>query len=345
MRHRRDRDGITAFQVAANDEIRQLFIRPNGASNRFCNDNDSNNKQQLLTVIRGSEQNANDDSDDDDAPPRGWVDAMADEKSIEGTQITIAVGKSLFGSRFARSVTFAALNHLSNEPFSSYENEKSVKDFLQRLVDEHVTPHHPQYNKACELLTKFAQTKRIEPLLRLYTLETPLYRQLPNESDAWLLPLICHFANLKSRFFQGTSYRGLSITHQQLKCYQWAHKKSSSIIKTNTFCSTSIDRDVAEGFSTLSSNVDKISVLMIFEFPDPCDTAIQLYAISDKLPCLSDFENEKEVLLLPNTLFYVKRIENIGDQQYTTIWLEHVPPEKHPVRALLQSMAKDIRKE
>jgi hypothetical protein len=84
---------------------------------------------------------------------------------------------------------------------------------------------------------------------------------------------------------------------------------------------------------------------MIFEFPDPCDTAIQLYAISDKLPCLSDFENEREVLLLPNTLFYVKRIDNIGDQQYTKIWLEHVPPEKHPVRALLQSMAKDIRKE
>jgi hypothetical protein len=213
---------MTAFQVAANDEIRQLFIRPNGASNRFCNDNDTNNKQQLLTIIRGSEQNANDDSDDDDdddAPLRGWVDAITDEKSIEGTQITIAVGKSLFGFRFARSVTFAALNHLSNEPFSSYENEKSVKDFLQRLVDEHVTPHHP------------------------------------------------------------------------------------------------------------------------------CDTAIQLYAISDKLPCLSDFENEREVLLLPNTLFYVKRIDNNGDQQYTTIWLEHVPPEKHPVRALLQSMAKDIRKE
>ncbi|CAF3589814.1 unnamed protein product [Rotaria socialis] len=33
MKNRRNRDGMTAFEVAANDEIRQIFIRPKCGSN------------------------------------------------------------------------------------------------------------------------------------------------------------------------------------------------------------------------------------------------------------------------------------------------------------------------
>ncbi|CAF3992712.1 unnamed protein product [Rotaria sp. Silwood1] len=344
MRHRRNRDKMTAFEVAANDDVRQLFIRLGGGSNRFCNDDNCNNQKQLLIVINSNEQDSDNNKDDDeDTSPRKWIDLVADESYIQGLIMTKVLGKYLFSSPLARSITFATFNHMLHDQFSPYENEASVRDFLQHLIDTHVTRNHPQYYKACELVNKFARTKRIEPLLRLYTLETPLYHQLHYESDAWLLPLICPFANLKSRFFQGTSYRGLSVKSQELKDYRSACGKTSCIIRTNTFCSTSTDRHVAESFLNVDSESDLIHTLMIFEFPFQCDTAIQLYAISDKYPCLSDFEDEKEVLLLPQTLFHVKRIDNDDTQHYATIWLEYVPPEQHPLRAYIRSISRTIR--
>ncbi|CAF2831214.1 unnamed protein product [Rotaria sp. Silwood2] len=344
MRHRRNRDKMTAFEVAANDEIRQLFIRPSIGPNRFCNDDNCNNQKQFLTVINSTEQDSDNNKDDDEnTTQRKWIDSVADENYIQGLLTITAVGKFLLGSPLARSITFATFNHLLHDQFSPYENEASVRDFLLHLIDTHVTRSHPQYDKACELVNKFARKKRIEPLLRLYTLETPLYHQLHYESDAWLLPLICHFANLKPRFFQGTSYRGLSMKSQELRVYQSASGKTSCIIRTNTFCSTSSDRHVAENFLNVDSESDLIHALMIFEFPFPCDLAIQLYAISDKYPCLSDFEDEKEVLLLPQTLFHVKRIDNDDKQHYATIWLEHVPPDQHPLRAYIRHIARNIQ--
>ncbi|CAF0960705.1 unnamed protein product [Rotaria sordida] len=335
---------MTAFEVAANDEIRQLFIRPGGGSNRFCSDNNCNNQKQFLIVTNSNEQDSDNNRDDDeDTPPRKWIDSVTDEGYIQGLLTLNAIGKYLFGSSLARSITFAMCNHLLHDQFLPYENEASVRDFLQHLIDTHVTRNHPHYDKACALVNKFARTKRIEPLLRLYTLETPLYHQLHYESDAWLVPLICRFANLKPRFFQGTSYRGLTMKSQELRAYRSACRKKSCVIQINTFCSTSADRHVAESFLNVGSDSDVIHALMIFEFPLPCDTAIQLYAISDKYPCLSDFEDEKEVLLLPRTLFHVKRIDNDDRQHYVTIWLEYVPPEQYPLRAYIRCISRSIR--
>ncbi|CAF3131090.1 unnamed protein product [Rotaria socialis] len=351
---------MTVFDVAANDEIRQLFIRPKCGSKRFCNDDDSTNQKKLFTVIHGDQKGSenkkhdddkdddngddDDDDDDDDSPSKKWVDLVADENYIRGLQISQAVGETLFGSSLARSITFVMFNHLLGDQFRHFENEASVRDFLLRLIDMHVTRNDPEYDKTCELVSEFARKKRIEPLLRLYTLETSLYRQLHYESDAWLLPLVCHFTKLKPRFFRGTSYRGLSMKSQELRAYRLACGKSSCVLRTNTFCSTSTDRHVAEELSNECFNSDLIHVLMIFEFPQPCHSTIRLYAISDKYPSLSNFEDE-QVLLLPQTLFHVKRIENDGKQCHTTIWLEHVPPEQHPFQAYIRCIARDIRKQ
>jgi len=55
--------------------------------------------------------------------------------------------------------------------------------------------------------------------------------------------------------------------------------------------------------SAASSN--KMNVLMTFYFPESCDWTIQLYALSNKLPSLPDFEDEREVLLFLMTVFRV----------------------------------------
>ncbi len=47
---------------------------------------------------------------------------------------------------------------------------------------------------------------------------------------------------------------------------------------------------------------------MKFCFLKTCSTAIRLYAVPPDLPCISDFEDEKEVLILPGTVFRVANI-------------------------------------
>jgi hypothetical protein len=48
---------------------------------------------------------------------------------------------------------------------------------------------------------------------------------------------------------------------------------------------------------------------MNFYFPESCDTAIQLDAFSDKLLSLSEFEDEREVLVFPMISFRVNTID------------------------------------
>jgi hypothetical protein len=54
--------------------------------------------------------------------------------------------------------------------------------------------------------------------------------------------------------------------------------------------------------------------------------AIQLYALSDTLQCISDFEDEREVLLLPLAMFRVVSITNEESNDQYVIHLENVLP-------------------
>ncbi|UJR34761.1 hypothetical protein I4U23_027539 [Adineta vaga] len=77
---------------------------------------------------------------------------------------------------------------------------------------------------------------------------------------------------------EGTSYRDLKITTKDLRPYRWSLRKKAAN-ETKTFCSTSLDRQVAQPFAELSKS-----------------EAINLGKISDKEPCISEYENEAEVL-------------------------------------------------
>ncbi len=91
------------------------------------------------------------------------------------------------------------------------------------------------------------------------------------------------------------------------------------------FASTSIDQNVAEQFSNKSTSSDRISTMLIFHFPQPCDTAINLSAIAEyQLPCISMYEDEKEVLLAPRTSFKVTKIEADKCRNRYTIYLENL---------------------
>ena len=78
------------------------------------------------------------------------------------------------------------------------------------------------------------------------------------------------------------------MTREELRKYEWGHlHHDERIIYIKLFWSTSVVQALAEIFSATEPSSDKIRVLMIFNFPEPCDIAIRLYRISDEVPCIS----------------------------------------------------------
>ena len=205
-------------------------------------------------------------------------------------------------------------------------NENAAAKALQHNIDKHVTSSHSEYNKASALVSEYGKTKNVEHLVRLYSLETPFYKNLGprEESGCLLFPLLFKLDSLKNRAYQGRTFRGLTMTSTDLQAYRWAMKLKAIILSTDSFCSTSIDENVARCFMGPSSSTS-IAVLMVFNFSDHCDTAIQLFRLSDTLPSISDFEDEQEVLILPMTLFHVTdiKIDEVTGQH--TIYLDNLP--------------------
>ena len=312
MRHRKNRHDLTAYEEASNDEIRQLFHRPN--NNRFCGESTDENSNTF-------HMNMSETAVDDEVP-NGWVEGRNDDSDIQMALKAPEIIKTILGSRIVRKIALTLWKKLdeldSNELAKLYD---TVKD----LVESNVPSNHPEFDKATELVSKYLKTRKSEHFLRLYTLETPFYHNIRcgEQSGNLAFLLLMNVSFLKKRAFSGRSYRGLSMTKVDLKAYQWALKRKGRILITKTFCSTSLDETVARRFMGEASN-EKIRVLMVFDFPKPCDTAVQLYALSKKLPCLSEYEDEKEVLVLPFSIFYIVNLTMDVTTNQCTIYLENV---------------------
>ena len=210
-------------------------------------------------------------------------------------------------------------------------------EILTGILRNNVVPDHPEYRKCLWLINQAFKERRPEYLLRLYTIETSFYRALSDIKgrEAFVSKLRMLLEKLAPRYFQGVSYRGVQMTNNDLNAYRWAYK-NEGIIRTKTFFSTSLDPQVAESFTNdLAVDDHKKNVLMIFNFSEKCDTAINLGRLSPSLSCISEYENEAEVLLLPNTLFRVKQIESFDD--YLIIYLDNVPAKGKSIFSALKS--------
>ena len=318
MRHRKNRHGLTAYQEAANAEIRQLFHRPDNG--RFCNHSTDSNKN----IFHFHSEQA---SEDDAVAPDDWVQGVDSDSHVRLQRMAMKVLKVTSSSPLLRSI----ISRVRESKHDQEDGNNIGSPELNRLrncIDEYLTPNHRQYARACDLLSEYAKTDKAEHLLRLYTLETPFCYRLGTTAGAQDLSVLLYMRlkSLKARAFQGRTYRGLSMTKTDFNAYEWALKRKGSLLSIKSFCSSSVDEMVARRFMWTSSG-EKLNVLMVLEFPRRCDTAIQLYAISDELPCISYFENEREVLLIPNTMFHVVNIKHENANNQYTIHLENVLPE------------------
>ena len=200
----------------------------------------------------------------------------------------------------------------TDQPLSHDTVLKRLKAILKQINDD----TSEDYIKVDNLMKQYEKNcDSIEQLLHLYTLETEFYRVLKQDCLPLAIPLFIHLPKLKERFFKGRVYRGSHMTYDQLSIYEAAMKTPGTILQTRSFSSTSTNRSVAEEFahSKAKRNKAPFFVLIIIDFPSPCDQAINLSRISTDIPCLSEYEDEEEVLVLPWTLFEVKYVKSASN--------------------------------
>lgn len=309
MRHRKNKYGLTAFQEASDHHIRQLFERPKNS--RFCSHDNVNN---LFDVF-----NADDEKNNMKAkkPSGGWVDGYT--SNMDSYLSWRNIGRKIITNPVLQETlkTIWAVQFLTDNP------EKMSIRHLQEIAHTNIPTNHQEFQKSQQLLSDFVKKKKPESLLHLYTLETPFYRSLDRmNSGALLFLILWRRKSLKNRTYRGRSFRGLTMTNNGLEAYRWALQRKGSLIRTSTFCSTSIEEHEARKFISVQPGTDKKKVLIIMDFPEACDTTIALYAISNELECISEYENEKEVLVLPTTIFKVTNIDQSSD--LITIYLENM---------------------
>jgi hypothetical protein len=236
-----------------------------------------------------------------------------------------ASSKTMCQSRFGR---FCVNLVHSDEPL----DHQTIIRRLNHLLGQGYSANFGDYIKADDLMKQFEKNDNsIEQLLHLYTLETKFYRILRQDPLPLAIPLFMNLPKLRKRFFKGRVYRGMHMTYEQFLIYQVAMATPSTLLQTSSFSSTSMEQHIAEQFTYLKTkkNEKDICVLFIFDFPDISDQAINLSRLSIDTPCLSEYEDEKEVLILPWTLFEVTRLrKRTEEDDLYTVHLTNVIIEK-----------------
>ncbi|CAF1509477.1 unnamed protein product [Adineta ricciae] len=323
----------SAYDVAEsnNGSMRSLFLRQNNTkstekfSSRFYEEN-SSDCFDIVRVDRAesSDEDNGDDTDNEKSQKARRVSSIQTYKNEDEKEHAIeysASSKAMCQSRVGRF----CINHLhSDEPLDHHTITKRLNRIAEQI-------HRNQFDddiKISDLIEQYEENPNsIELLLHLYTLETPFYHQLKEDCLPLALPIFIHLPKLKERYFKGRVYRGMHLTYEQLLGYQLAMETTGTLLQTRSFSSTSKNRLIAEQFAyetTKNTNQD-LHVLFIFDFPEYCDQAINLSRVSPDIPCLSEYEDEEEVLILPWTLFEVTRVRKASNEDdFYTINLTNI---------------------
>lgn len=299
----------SAYNLAAanKESTRVLFLRQDQtnslfeSSSRFTEQNPSD-CFDIVTADENQTQPEKSPSNERKSPVQTYKTEEEKKHEIEYS----ASSKAMCQSRFGRF----CVNHFhSDEPL----DHQTIIRRLNDLLEQDPIKTSDDYIKADDLLKQYEENNHsIDDLLHLYTLETKFYQILREDSLPLAIPLFMNLTKLKHRYFQGRVYRGMCMSSEQFLTYQTAMETSGTLLQTTSFSSTSMDRSIAEQFAQINhkNKEGELCVLFIFDFPIACDQAINLSRTSPDIPCLSEYENEQEVLILPWTLFQVTRVEH-----------------------------------
>ena len=149
-----NRNGVQPFDSTEQENIRLLFVRPcpnNEINNRFI---DNSNDEQLAFRIVSDIQSTSE-------CPNNWLRGYSSVEQANDCQLMIG------------------LSQTSNPVLKRFISIRTEKESQQRVllsIIVNIPISNPHHQFSLYLYQQFLEKKLIEPLLSLYSLETPLYR-------------------------------------------------------------------------------------------------------------------------------------------------------------------------
>jgi hypothetical protein len=129
---------------------------------------------------------------------------------------------------------------------------------------------------------------------------------LRSNSGGYTALIYLNLHKFQNRAFHGVSYRGLKESPLNLEHYQSA-MEHKHLIELKSLTSTSKSEQISEIYRSDTMAPNAHLMIIKFDFTEnPCPTALDL----TKDPCISHMPDEKEVLILPHTLFRVTHIHH-----------------------------------
>ncbi|UJR19987.1 hypothetical protein I4U23_023121 [Adineta vaga] len=209
---------------------------------------------------------------------------------------------------------------------STYENacgaigiQKMFEKIFKNYIDNRLN-----YIEGIDIVKRFCRKAMEEQdpiwIIKAYTAETDFYKILNKEiacgatmnqnERRYIIALLSHHPKLDPMIFIGCSYRVLQINQNDLDKYE-----ENSFLMTKSFLSSSIDRKIAELFLCEKES----SQQHVRTRSDGTQIKIWLmciYHIKHRRTALhientSQYTSEGEVLIMPYTVFQIKRTEFI----------------------------------
>ncbi|CAF1276589.1 unnamed protein product [Rotaria sordida] len=170
-------------------------------------------------------------------------------------------------------------------------------------------------------------TEKKDPIwiITAYTAETDFYRVLNTEiatgttkyqsERRYIIALISHHHSLEKLTFIGDAYRVMQINNDDLKKYQIDH-----LLMTKSFLSSSIDRKVVELYARQQDEAAQSQIGTkarlkvdgtIIKSWILCKYRIKHRRTALHIEDLSQYANEGEILIMPYSVFKIKKIEQI----------------------------------
>ncbi|CAF2228318.1 unnamed protein product [Rotaria magnacalcarata] len=202
------------------------------------------------------------------------------------------------------------------EFFESYgkndDFEKLVSDVRRNYIEKELATQS-EIDDISYFFLRAVKKKHPKYLLQAYTAETEFYRLLNvnlaqarlietesvklevNQYCACIVGIISHHPRLDKLNYSGECYRGMSIRKNELEKY----KKGSRIL-TKSFLSSSQNRDVAVKFADEAGSSGAINIICIYD--------VRNHRSALKLEEISEYPEEKEVLIMPYTAFKIMHV-------------------------------------
>ncbi|CAF1490151.1 unnamed protein product [Rotaria sordida] len=294
----KDSSDKTAYEVAANDEIRAL-LRPGDYHDENVKRFHETGRLPLFDALHMFYVYSNEKDAEKNSQKNQGVVLSSD--NAKQTRYMVRFNKS---PAFIRNIAKKTIERQCIESLQSIINE------VQKIR------RNPEYDI---YFNRFKTEKNPDHLLRLYTFND-LFKVIRENPDAYCALMSLHLERIAERAYKGKTYRGITMTKPDIARHYYAFKTKGCVMEMRNFSSTSKDRLVAQMFSGFGNELDPglYSVLFTYEFLEPCPTALNLSRVNESLGPISNFGDEEEILILPYTLFRVVNVtEQTGAQPFT----------------------------